>query len=56
MGPACAVGAWAFDLALSISILVVPAVLLVVTTAAAVGYAMASVLPPPGLVRAPATA
>jgi ABC-2 type transport system permease protein len=41
-----AVGAWAFDLALSISILVVPAVLLVVTTAAALGYAMASVLPP----------
>ncbi len=41
-----AVGAWAFDLALSISILFVPAVLLVVTTAAAVGYAMASVLPP----------
>jgi ABC-2 type transport system permease protein len=41
-----AVGAWAFDLALSISILIVPAVLLVVTTAAALGYAMASVLPP----------
>jgi ABC-2 type transport system permease protein len=41
-----AVGAWAFDLALSLSIFIVPAVLLVVTTAAALGYAMASVLPP----------
>ena len=41
-----AVGAWAFDLALSVSIFIVPAVLLVVTTAAALGYAMASVLPP----------
>jgi ABC-2 type transport system permease protein len=41
-----AVGAWAFDLALSVSLLVVPSVLLVVVTAAAVGYAMASVLPP----------
>ena len=41
-----AIGAWAFDLSLSISIAIVPAVVLVVTTAAAVGYAMASVLPP----------
>ena len=41
-----AVGAWAFDLALSFSLTIVPAVLLVVTTAAAVGYAMASLLPP----------
>ena len=41
-----AVGAWAFDLALSVSIFIVPAVLLVVTTAAALGYAKASVLPP----------
>lgn len=43
---AVAVGAWAFDLALSVSLAIIPAVLLVVTTAAAVGYAMASVLPP----------
>lgn len=41
-----AVGAWAFDLALSISLAVVPAVLLTVITAAALGYAIASVLPP----------
>ena len=41
-----AIGAWAFDLSLSISVAIVPAVVLVVTTAAAVGYAMASVLPP----------
>ena len=40
------VGAWAFDLALRVSLLVIPSVLLVATTAAAVGYAMASVLPP----------
>lgn len=40
------VGAWAFDLALSISLAVIPAVLLVATTAAAVGYAMATLLPP----------
>jgi ABC-2 type transport system permease protein len=43
---AVAVGAWAFDLALSVSLTIVPAVLLVVTTAAAVGYAIATVLPP----------
>jgi ABC-2 type transport system permease protein len=43
---AIVVGTWAFDLSLSVSLLVVPAVLLVATTAAAVGYAMASVLPP----------
>ena len=41
-----AVGAWAFDLALSVSLAIFPAVLLTVTTAAAVGYAMASLLPP----------
>ncbi len=41
-----AVGAWAFDLALSVSFAIVPAVLLTVTTAAALGYAMASLLPP----------
>ena len=43
---AIAVGAWALDLSLSISMAIVPAVLLVATTAAAVGYAMATVLPP----------
>lgn len=43
---AVAVGAWAFDLALSVSLTIIPAVLLVATTAAAVGYAMASLLPP----------
>jgi ABC-2 type transport system permease protein len=43
---AVAVGAWAFDLALSVSLAIVPAVLLVATTAAAVGYAMATLLPP----------
>jgi ABC-2 type transport system permease protein len=43
---AVAVGAWAFDLALSVSLLIIPSVLLVATTAAALGYAMASVLPP----------
>ena len=43
---AVAVGMWAFDLALSVSLTIIPAVLLVVTTAAAVGYALASVLPP----------
>ena len=43
---AIAVGSWAFDLALSISLSIIPAVLLVVTTAAAVGYALASILPP----------
>jgi ABC-2 type transport system permease protein len=39
-------GAWAFDLPIQVSLAVVPAVLLVATTAAAVGYAMASLLPP----------
>jgi ABC-2 type transport system permease protein len=43
---AIAIGSWALDLALSISLAIIPAVLLVVTTAAALGYAMASVLPP----------
>ena len=43
---AVAVGSWAFDLALSVSLAIVPAVLLVATTAAAIGYAMASLLPP----------
>jgi len=43
---AIAIGSWALDLTLSISLAIVPAVLLVVTTAAALGYAMASVLPP----------
>jgi ABC-2 type transport system permease protein len=43
---AVAIGSWAFDLALSVSLAIVPAVLLVATTAAAVGYAMASLLPP----------
>ncbi len=43
---AVVIGAWAFDLTLSVSITVVPAVLLVAVTAAAIGYAMASVLPP----------
>jgi ABC-2 type transport system permease protein len=41
-----AVGAWAFDISLSISLAIAPAVLLTVTTAAAVGYALASLLPP----------
>jgi ABC-2 type transport system permease protein len=41
-----AVGAWAFDIALSLSLAIVPAVLLTVTTAAALGYALASLLPP----------
>ena len=39
-------GAWAFDLPIKVSLAVIPAVLLVATTAAAVGYALASVLPP----------
>ena len=43
---AVALGAWVFDLALSVSLAIIPAVLLVATTAAAVGYAMASLLPP----------
>lgn len=40
------VGAWAFDLSLRVSLTIIPATLLVATTAAAVGYAMATVLPP----------
>ena len=43
---AVAFGAWALDLSLSISLAVIPAILLVATTSAAIGYAMASVLPP----------
>ncbi len=43
---AVVVGAWALDLSLSVSPAIVPAVLLVATTAAAVGYAMATLLPP----------
>jgi ABC-2 type transport system permease protein len=43
---AVVVGAWVLDLALSVSLSIVPAVLLVATTAAAIGYAMATVLPP----------
>lgn len=40
------VGATRFDLAFEVSLLVVPAVLLVALTSTAVGYAMACVLPP----------
>jgi ABC-2 type transport system permease protein len=40
------VGAWAFDLSLAVSVTIVPACLLVATTAAAIGYAMATLLPP----------
>ena len=43
---AVAFGAWALDLSLSISLAVIPAILLVATTSAAIGYAMASLLPP----------
>lgn len=43
---AVAIGSWALDLTLSISWTIIPAVLLVATTSAAIGYAMASVLPP----------
>ena len=43
---AVAVGSWALDIALSVSLAIVPAVLLVATTSAAIGYAMASLLPP----------
>ena len=39
-------GAWAFGLSLDVSLAIVPAILLVALTSAAVGYAMASVLPP----------
>jgi len=40
------VGMWAFDLALDISVAIIPAIMLVALTSAAVGYAMATVLPP----------
>jgi ABC-2 type transport system permease protein len=40
-----AVGAWRFGLDLQVSPLVVPAILMVATTATCVGYALASVLP-----------
>ena len=43
---AVAVGSWALDITLSVSLAIVPAVLLVATTSAAIGYAMASLLPP----------
>ena len=43
---AVGVGSWALDLSLSIGWTIIPAVLLVATTSAAIGYAMASVLPP----------
>jgi ABC-2 type transport system permease protein len=39
-------GAWAFGLDLDISLALVPATLLVAVTAAAIGYALASILPP----------
>lgn len=40
------VGVWAFGLDLDVSLAIIPATLLVAITAAAVGYAMASLLPP----------
>jgi ABC-2 type transport system permease protein len=40
------VGAWAFGLDLAVSPAIVPAVLLVAVTAASLGYALASLLPP----------
>lgn len=40
------VGVWAFGLELTVSLAVVPAALLVALTSAAVGYALASLLPP----------
>lgn len=43
---AVALGAWAFDLPIKVGLAIIPSVLLVATTAAAIGYAMASVLPP----------
>ncbi len=43
---AVVVGTWALDLVLSVSLAIIPATLLVATTAAAIGYAMATVLPP----------
>lgn len=43
---AIVLGAWRFSLDLDASILVVPALLLTTLTAASIGYALASVLPP----------
>jgi len=43
---AVVVGVWAFGLDLSLSLAIIPATALVALTAAAVGYAMATVLPP----------
>ena len=43
---AVVVGVWAFGLDLSVSLAIIPATMLVAITAAAVGYAMATVLPP----------
>jgi ABC-2 type transport system permease protein len=40
------VGAWAFGLQLDVSLAIVPATLLVAVTSAAIGYALASILPP----------
>jgi ABC-2 type transport system permease protein len=40
------VGSWSFGLQLSVSLAVVPAMVLVAVTAAAIGYALASLLPP----------
>lgn len=40
------VGAWAFGLELAVSPAIVPAILLVAVTAASIGYALASLLPP----------
>ena len=40
------VGIWAFGLELSVSLAIIPAALLVAVTSAAVGYALASLLPP----------
>lgn len=43
---AVVVGAWSFSLDLAVSSTIVPALLMVAVTAAAVGYALASLLPP----------
>ena len=43
---AIVLGAWRFSLDLDVSLLVVPALLLTTLTAASIGYALASVLPP----------
>lgn len=40
------VGIWAFGLELSVSLAIIPAALMVAVTSAAVGYALASLLPP----------